>query len=146
MLFRSTAAPDAIIGASDDGQLPGASNFDIWGYICTQAPNLITTIQSEMAQLDTAAMEGFSVPFTQLTEPDRQSVVDGLRAEQRSFMRGLATQTIACYYQQDLVLEAIGMEARPPFPQGYTVKQGDLSLLDPVRARGKMYRDVVGDA
>jgi hypothetical protein len=33
------------------------------------------------------------------------------------------------------------MEARPPYPKGYQVVQGDLSLLEPVRARGKIYRD-----
>jgi hypothetical protein len=32
------------------------------------------------------------------------------------------------------------MEARPPFPQGFSVEQGDWSLLDPVRARAPMWR------
>ena len=39
-------------------------------------------------------------------------------------------------------MESLGMEARPPFPKGYEVEQGDWSLLDPVRARPKMYREV----
>jgi len=33
------------------------------------------------------------------------------------------------------------MEARPPYPKGYQVEPGDLSLLNPVIARGKIYRD-----
>jgi hypothetical protein len=45
------------------------------------------------------------------------------------------------YYRDDRVLKSIGMDARPPFPQGYEVEQGDWSLLDPVRSRGIMYRD-----
>jgi hypothetical protein len=40
------------------------------------------------------------------------------------------------------VLEAIGMEARAPFPKGFEVEPGDLSLLDPVRRRGRVYREV----
>ncbi len=35
-----------------------------------------------------------------------------------------------------------GMEPRPPYPQGFEVEDGDWSLLEPVRARGKIYRDV----
>jgi len=46
-----------------------------------------------------------------------------------------------CYYRDKRVLESIGMEPRPPFPDGYDVEQGDWSLLDPVRARGRIYRD-----
>ena len=46
-----------------------------------------------------------------------------------------------CYYRDDRVLTAIGVEPRPPFPKGYEVPQGDWSLLDPVRARGPIYRD-----
>jgi hypothetical protein len=33
------------------------------------------------------------------------------------------------------------MEPRPPFPEGFEVEEGDWSLLDPVRARPKLYRD-----
>ena len=29
----------------------------------------------------------------------------------------------------------------PPFSKGFEVEQGDWSLLDPVRARPKLYRD-----
>ena len=35
----------------------------------------------------------------------------------------------------------IGLEARPPFPQGYLLEEGDLTLLEPVYLRGKIYRD-----
>jgi len=38
-------------------------------------------------------------------------------------------------------MRAIGMELRPPFPRGFEVAQGDWSLLDPVRARGRIWRD-----
>ena len=39
------------------------------------------------------------------------------------------------------VVEGLGLEDRPPYPKGYEVEAGDLSLLDPVRARPKLYRD-----
>jgi hypothetical protein len=36
---------------------------------------------------------------------------------------------------------SLGLEARPPFPKGHTLEQGDWSLLDPVRSRPKLWRD-----
>jgi hypothetical protein len=45
-----------------------------------------------------------------------------------------------CYYRDDRVMRAIGMEPRPPFPKGFQVQAGDLSLLDAVKARGPIYR------
>jgi hypothetical protein len=45
------------------------------------------------------------------------------------------------YYRNDRVLEAIGYEARAPFPKGHVVEQGDWSLLDGVRGRPLLWRD-----
>ena len=53
----------------------------------------------------------------------------------RGFVRG---------YRDDRVLRSLGMEPRPPFPKGFEVEQGDWSLLEPVKRRGKLYREVGG--
>jgi hypothetical protein len=45
------------------------------------------------------------------------------------------------YYRDDRVLLALGLEARPPFPKGYDLEQGDWSLLDAVRKRAPFWRD-----
>jgi hypothetical protein len=51
------------------------------------------------------------------------------------------TRVVAqCYYRDDRIMQSLGMEVRPPFPKGYTVEQGDGSLLNPVRARAPFYR------
>jgi hypothetical protein len=39
-------------------------------------------------------------------------------------------------------MRSLGMETRPPFPKGFEVDQGDWSLLDAVRGRAKLYREV----
>ena len=51
------------------------------------------------------------------------------------------SQVDRAYYQHDDVLKAIGLEARPPFPKGYEVEEGDILLLESVYYRGKIYRD-----
>jgi hypothetical protein len=49
---------------------------------------------------------------------------------------------VQCYYRDDRVMRSLGLEPRPPFPKGFELEQGDWSLLDPVRARPKLYREV----
>lgn len=48
---------------------------------------------------------------------------------------------LQCYYRDDRVLRALGLEPRAPFPKGHIVEQGDWSLLDPVRTRRPFWRD-----
>jgi hypothetical protein len=53
----------------------------------------------------------------------------------------LVSYTVQCYYRDDRVMQALDMEPRAPHPQGYEIAQGDFGLLDPVRARGQIYRE-----
>lgn len=55
--------------------------------------------------------------------------------------RALGRVILAAYYRDDRVLRTLGHEARPPFPKGYLVEQGDWSLVDAVRARAPFWRD-----
>jgi hypothetical protein len=55
--------------------------------------------------------------------------------------RALGRVVLTAYYRDDRVLRALGHEARPPFPGGYVVEQGDWSLVDAVRARAPFWRD-----
>ncbi len=56
-------------------------------------------------------------------------------------MLPLVVVVMQCYYRDDRVMQALGMEARPPFPQGFEVPQGDWSLLEAVQRRGRIWRD-----
>ena len=49
---------------------------------------------------------------------------------------------LQCYYRDDRVMRSLGLEVRPPYPKGFEVEQGDWSLLDPVRVRPKLYREI----
>ena len=51
-----------------------------------------------------------------------------------------------CYYRDDRVMVSLGLEARPPFPKGHVLEQGDWSLLRPgAGAPALLARSVVGD-
>jgi len=45
------------------------------------------------------------------------------------------------YYQHPRVIEGLDLPPRPPHPKGYEMAPNDLSLLEPVRKRGKAYRE-----
>jgi hypothetical protein len=57
----------------------------------------------------------------------------------------LGRAVLQCYYRDDRVMRALGIEPRAPFPKGRELEQGDWSLLDAVRGRPRMWRDIDGD-
>lgn len=136
------AVLNLIVPPSADGRMPGAAEVGVPAYLFAEAPDALPVLREELAELERRARARFARGFAALEERERQTLVEELRAQQPSFMSRLAMETLACYYQHDRVLEGLGLEARPPYPKGHQVVQGDLSLLEPVRARGKIYRDV----
>ena len=68
--------------------------------------------------------------------------MDAVAGSQASNVRALVSIVVQCYYRDDRVMQSLDMEARPPHPQGYALPEDDWSLLDPVKARGVIYREV----
>ncbi len=62
-------------------------------------------------------------------------------ASNATSIAALGRLILQCYYRDDRVLHAIGLEPRSPFPKGHIVEQGDWSLLDPIRNRPRFWRD-----
>ena len=119
-----------IVPASAEFAVPGADDAAIFAEIVTDAEAKIAETRAAIAAVDAlgdldAAAMGAAL---QKTAP-----------EAAAHLQVIVTQ---CYYRDPRVLEAIGVEPRPPFPKGYEVGQGDFSLLDPVRARGPIWREV----
>ena len=79
--------------------------------------------------------------FADLEPARRLEVANQLRAEGGVPLAALTRVILLCYYRDDRVMRSLDQEPRPPFPKGHVVDQGDWSLLDPVRARPKMWRD-----
>ncbi len=136
------AVLNLIVPASADGRMPAAAEVGVPAYLCAEAADVLPQLREELDELERCSRLRFARGFAALEEAERKFLVEALRAQTPAFMNRLAMETLACYYQHERVLEGLGLEARPPYPKGYEVAQGDLSLLEPVRARGKIYRDV----
>ena len=132
---------DMIVPPGADGRMPGAAEVGVPAYLAAEAPDALPLLRQELDELERRSRERWARGFAQLDAGERKELITQMRAQAPVFMSRLAMETLACYYQHDRVLEGLGREARPPYPKGYQVVQGDLSLLDPVRARGKIYRD-----
>jgi hypothetical protein len=135
------AVLNLIVPPSADGRMPGAAEVGVPAYLVAEAADALPALRDELALLEQRAQARHARGFAALGQGERQGLVEELRARDPAFMSRLAMETLACYYQHDRVLDGLGVEARPPYPKGYQLAPGDLSLLAPVRARGKIYRD-----
>lgn len=86
------------------------------------------------------AEQEHGVALAALAPAQQEALITLARRKLFRFFGELSGLLMQCYYQHDDVLEALGQEARPPFPQGYVVHDGDLSLLEAVYERGPIYR------
>ncbi len=66
----------------------------------------------------------------------------GLSQLRHPALSALVGVTVQCYYRDERVMQSLQMEARPPHPHGYAVAAGEWQLLEPVRKRGRVYREV----
>ena len=135
---------DEIIPPSDDGKFPGAGALGLAGFVernLQGTPELRPVIEQGLSALEELAKSRGARGFAALPRRDKRDVLRELAATQPAFVPGLILHTYAGYYQNSRVIEALGLEPRPPYPEGYELEAGDLTLLEPVRRRPKMYRE-----
>jgi hypothetical protein len=126
-----------MIPQSEEYGVPGAADPIIFEDILQTAQPYLDMLTEHMALL-----EQQQPAFAALSTDRRLAQAQQFLAAQPLFGSLLVSLTTQCYYRDNRVMEALGMEARPPFPKGFEIEQGDWSLLDPVRARGSISRDV----
>ena len=131
-----------IVPRTPDGRMPGAGELAALSSHIAAARTALPALRAQLDELDREATAQCGVAFAAVDEVRRVSLLDQMRTRDPMGLHQLAVEIVTCYYQQDRVLEGLGMEARPPYPKGYQVEPGDLSLLNPVIARGKIYRDI----
>jgi hypothetical protein len=130
---------DAIIPPRDDGCLPGAGAAGVAAHVESvlgTLPDLRSMVVEGLRDLDVQARAQHDRAFVELDDVARGALV-----AMQGFSYALIPHTYIGYYQQDRVLEAIGIDPRPPHPHGYAVAENDLTLLEAVKARGKRWRE-----
>jgi hypothetical protein len=128
-----------MVPAGEEFGVPGADDALIFADIIASLGRDIGAVRDALAELSALA-DG---SFADLDEARQESVAE-------EFLRGggsaaaaiLGRVILQCYYRDDRVVRSLGLEPGPPFPKGRTLEQGDWSLLDPVRDRPRMWRDL----
>ena len=134
---------DDIVPRSEDGRFPGAGELGLAGHVLEALgaiPGLRTMIAEGLSALDALARVRNPDGFAALSRAQRTEVMDQLAAGDHAFPPLLVLHTYAAYYQHARVLEALGLEPRPPHPKGYEMGPDNLDLLDAVRRRPRLYR------
>jgi hypothetical protein len=127
-----SALLDTLLPASVDGRMPSAGEMDFTGYLGEQREVFVPVLLKMLCSFDEA--------FADLSLSERCTIVEAFSQTQPQSFQGFLFHAYACYYENDRVLEGIGLAAGPPFPRGNTIEAGDLSLLDPVMKGSQTYR------
>src|ERR1700742_3688821 len=127
--LRTIAA--MIIPASDAYKVPGADDPAVQADMLATLGRDTALVATALAHLAKLAGK----PLAELDDARRDAVAKEFRTNGGAAAATLVRVVLQCYYRDDRVLRSLGLELRAPFPKGYTLQEGDWSLLDPVKPR-----------
>ena len=134
------ALADTIIPPSDQYGVPGAGDEAICKDLVKTGGTRLARLVEALDALNQMANTESGSDFAGLNEAQREPVALAFRTTHPGHAHHVEILVTQCYYRDARVMVSLGMEPRPPFPQGYEVPQGDWSLLDPVRQRQAFHR------
>jgi len=135
---------DELIPPRPDGLVPGAGMLGVGAVVehaAAGAPELEQLLAHGLAALDDVARRSGAGGFAALSPTARTVALRDIERAEPMFVSTLLTLACVGYYSAEPVVAALKGSARPPHPMGYELEPDDQSLLDPVRARGKLYRE-----
>src|SRR6185437_5197713 len=125
-----------MIPASTEYKVPGADDQLIQADILSTLGRDAMGVREALDHI--AGLAGG--PLAALDAVKREAVITEFRATGGVAAATLSRVILQCYDRDDRVLRSLGLELRPPFPNGHTLEQGDWALLDPVKMRPSMWR------
>jgi hypothetical protein len=129
-----------MVPASAEYGVPGAADEAIFADIVHSLGRDRNAVRKALAMLRDIG----GGDFADLDEAKAETAAAKLLASKDPAVTALGRVVLQCYYRDDRVMRALGLEPRPPYPQGRVLEPGDWSLLDMVRGRKRMWRDVDG--
>ena len=127
-----------MVPSSTDYRVPGADDAAVFADIIRSLGRDRIDVRKALAMLREMAGGDFAA----IDEARAEAAAMTLLGRQGPQITALGRAVLQCYYRDDRVIRSLGLEPGPPFPKGHTLEQGDWSLLDAVRNRPPMWRDV----
>ncbi|MDE0037248.1 MAG: hypothetical protein OXU77_06735 [Gammaproteobacteria bacterium] len=132
----------AVIPPSAEFGTPGADDPAIAADILATARPYHAAVAKALSQIESTAAKQYDAAYTDLDAATRARIASDLSRSRFVGVGTLVTITAQCYYRDDRVMQSLGMEPRSPYPDGFDIPQGDWSLLEPVRQRARIYKEV----
>lgn len=129
-----------MVPASGEYGVPGAGDAAIFADIVLSLGRDREAVRTALALLREIA----GGDFAGLDEKMAETAAMRLLGREGPVVTALGRAVLQCYYRDERVMGALGREARAPYPRGHELEQGDWSLLDRVRGRSRMWRDIDG--
>jgi len=122
--------------------LPGAGDLGLGDSVKDRLADSWAGVAGALTELDAKARAlGGEDGFAFLPDETRSDLLREVAGSHPGFLEGVVFHLYAGYYQHPRVVEALGLENRPPYPKGYSLEPGDPGLLEPVRDRPRLYRE-----
>lgn len=129
-----------MVPSSQAYRVPGADDPAIFADIVRSLGRDEQDVRKALARLG----EMVGGDFATIDARTAEATALALLAREGPEITALGRAILQCYYRDDRVLRSLGLEPRSPFPKGHTLEQGHWSLLEAVRGRPRMWRDVEG--
>ena len=127
-----------MVPASAEYGVPSADDPAIFADVVSSLGRDRNDVRTALAML----MEITGGDFAGLGQAEAETAATTLLGREGPMVIALGRAVLQCYYRDGRVLRALGIEPQAPFPKGRALEQGDWSLLDAVRHRPRMWRDV----
>lgn len=136
------ALMDLMIPASRDGRMPSARSLDLYADTAGLSAKDAALLHGGLPEIEARAQAAHGASFAQLRAAAATAVVNEMRARHPDLIHAFTLNTAARYLKHATVMPLIGLEPRPPWPKGHVVAEGDWSLIEVVRQRPRIYREV----
>lgn len=127
-----------MVPASAEYRVPGADDATIFADIVASLGRDTDHVRKALTKLREMAGGDFAL----LDKTEAEATAMSLLRPSNPEVTALGRAVLQCYYRDDRVMSSLGREPGPPFPKGHIMEQGDWSVLDAVRNRLPMWRDV----
>jgi hypothetical protein len=127
-----------MVPPSADYRVPGADDGAIFADIVRSLGRDQSAVRKALAMLREMAGGDFAA----IDEVEAEATAMALLRREGSEITALGRAVLQCYYRDERVIRSLGLEPGAPFPKGHSLPQGDWSLLEAVRNRPPMWRDV----
>ena len=137
-----TEVLNRIVPASEE--LPGAGEIAVnfLDEVVGGSPRLKRILHHGLSQIEVCAYRMYTKDFPSLSCEQMHAVLRQVEVDEGEFFDLLVRQTYNGYYTDPRIVELLGLEARPPQPLGHRVDQGNITLIESVKNRGIVYREV----